>query len=176
MSETEVLITDEAHEAMVAAARAALPRETGGFLAGFRVDDTIVVTRAIVVDDVDSTGGSYLRRGRSASRLLTQLRADAPDIVGYVGEWHVHPANRPPSRTDVVTLRQAARDAGDAVALVVLPFVGKDPRLPVARIGEPTAGRRVILAEATVRTTSTTPAELEARSQVSIDHGGDERP
>jgi len=160
----EILVAQDALDAMVAAGLAALPRETGGILAGYRTDRGIVVTRAVVVPDAASTGLGYLRRQRPASAELATLRATAPKIVGYVGEWHTHPADQPPSQTDIASFRRTAQSTTDHVALVVLPFArGRAQAL------RPLVGHRVgrfrhaVTSPAVARVTPTTSAELEAR-------------
>ena len=97
----------------------ALPVETGGILLGFRTPEAIVVTRAVSVPDPPSSRHSYRLRRRRAQALMSAAQVDAPAVIGYVGEWHSHPADVPPSRTDERALGAAARMAAGPVALLV---------------------------------------------------------
>jgi integrative and conjugative element protein (TIGR02256 family) len=117
-----ILIARAALDATLTAGEQALPVETGGILLGFRAPGVIVITRALVVPDPRSSRHSYLLRGRRAQALMAAARTDAPAVVGYVGEWHTHPADAPPSRTDQRALGAAARLAAGAVAQLVPAF------------------------------------------------------
>jgi integrative and conjugative element protein (TIGR02256 family) len=105
-----------------AAASTSLPKETGGILLGWREPDAIVVARLIEVADPDAGHTTYTRSHAHAEAVLQRALADAPcgDVVGYVGEWHVHPALQGPSRQDRRELRAVARRSAHAVALIVL--------------------------------------------------------
>ncbi|GAA0305402.1 Mov34/MPN/PAD-1 family protein [Kineococcus aurantiacus] len=119
-----ILITRTAlHEAATAGA-AALPMETGGILLGFRTPDLVVVTRTVTVPDPRSNSRSYLRRREPAQALLNAAPMPAQDlqVVGYVGEWHTHPADSPPSRTDIQALGDTARLLDAPAALIVLTY------------------------------------------------------
>ncbi|OHX06863.1 Mov34/MPN/PAD-1 family protein [Micromonospora sp. WMMB235] len=116
----DLLITRQTLDAMIADGMAALPHETGGILLGFRTPNLIVVTRTVTVADPQSSRRSYLRRHRQAQARMAIGRGDAPPVVGYVGEWHTHPADIGPSRTDLRALAAIARLAQGPVALVVL--------------------------------------------------------
>src|SRR4051794_33447492 len=83
-----VLVAQQALDAAVAAGKAALPKETGGILLGFRTPEGLVATRLLVVEDRSSSGHSYLRRRRAAQRLLDVVRRQAGAAVGYIGDWH----------------------------------------------------------------------------------------
>jgi len=162
-----IVVTDEAMEVMLTAGLAALPRETGGILVGFRTEDQVVVTRAAVVPDVGSSGREYRLLKARASDELTRLQVGTAHVLGYVGDWHTHPADVPPSCTDLATLELIAAAAGDIVALIVLPFDRVAPRSTHARIGlrlastRPTRRAQVAIHHAPLTTTSTTADNLE---------------
>lgn len=170
-----VLIAQEALAAVQAAGLAALPRETGGILAGFRTQDGVVVTAAVVVPDASSSGRAYLRREGRARSALEGLRADAPPVVGYVGEWHTHPAEQPPSSTDLATLTQIAAASDDLVALLVLPFDGTVPKPPHVLVCRRRAPRglarrpELVSRPAELTTSSSDTRDLEARAQAALD-------
>lgn len=107
---------------MCEAATVALPKETGGILIGYRTADGVFVTGAIEVRDRRATRTSYRRSHRQATKRLAEaLELEAPDSpVGYVGEWHSHPAPQPPSGQDLTALAETALVATDDIVLVVL--------------------------------------------------------
>lgn len=141
-----VLVAREAIAAAGAAGRRTLPRETGGILLGFRTPDLVVVTRAVVVDDPASSGRTYLRHRRRAQALLNSARQDACSVVGYVGEWHTHSADQPPSRTDLRALAETARMAPSVVALLVIGYSGRGP----ARLHSRVASRKHVMPVAAI--------------------------
>lgn len=122
-----MLIARAALDTVLDAGQQALPLETGGILLGFRTPGTIVITRALIVPDPNGSHRSYLRHRRRAQSLMATAFADAPVVVGYVGEWHTHPADAPPSQTDRRALGAIARLAGGSVALLVPAYSGHGP-------------------------------------------------
>jgi integrative and conjugative element protein (TIGR02256 family) len=111
-----------AFDAASAAASATLPNETGGILLGWREPDAIVVVRLIEVVDACASHTTYTRNHAHAEASLQRALADAEpgDPMGYVGEWHAHPAPLGPGRQDRRELRAIARLSQHPVALVVL--------------------------------------------------------
>lgn len=121
-----ILVTRTAVDAAARDGRTALPRETGGILMGFRTPTAIVVTRMLTVPDPRSSRHSYLRHRRRAQAQMASADTKA-SVVGYVGEWHTHPEDQEPSRTDLRAIGETARLAGGAVALLVLAFPATGP-------------------------------------------------
>lgn len=162
-----VVVTDEAMNIMLTAGLAALPRETGGILAGFRTEDQVVVTQAAVVPDDGSSRRDYQLLEHRASDELNRLKADAAQVVGFVGDWHTHPADVPPSSTDIASLKLVAGAADDLVALIVLPFDHGEPRPAHVRVGcrlgsgRLTRRSRVAIYHASLSTTDITASDLE---------------
>lgn len=119
----DIKLSAEAAQAMRAAACDARPRETGGILIGWRGGTTplaITVCAALVVDDPTAGHATYLLDRDRAQAALDAYLTDHPDPdLGYVGEWHSHPAPQPPSPQDLRSLRASARLAPAPVALVV---------------------------------------------------------
>lgn len=152
---------------MLTAGLTALPRETGGILAGFRTEDQIVVTRAAVVPDDGSSRRDYKLLKHRASDELNRLKGDAAQVLGFVGDWHTHPADVPPSSTDLASLELVARSASDLVALIVLPFDHGEPRPVHVRVGRRLGSRRstrrtrVTIHHAHLSTTDITANDLE---------------
>ena len=119
-------------------ARAALPRETGGILVGWHEGDTVVVTDVLPVPDKRAGGHHYNRNHKRAQRVLDEHRKQIADAnVGYVGEWHSHPAPQPPSHVDLNSLADLTDATDQSVALVVFAV---HPNGTVSPVGA--AGRR----------------------------------
>lgn len=142
MTAPSVTLTVDALDAMQRAGEEALPRETGGILTGFRSGNTIVVTRALLVADPASTYVTYELDRERARAVLDAHRRDAPRVIGFVGDWHTHPRDVPPSALDLVSLARSAADTTDLVALLVLPFTGTRPGRPYARVASAGTTRR----------------------------------
>jgi integrative and conjugative element protein (TIGR02256 family) len=102
-------------------ALAALPRETGGILVGWHEEAIVVVAGMLAVPDKKAGRRHYVRNHKHAQKVLDAHRHTCDDDrVGYVGEWHSHPAPQPPSSVDYNALAELTRDTSDQVALVVL--------------------------------------------------------
>lgn len=123
---------------MTDAADRAIPKETGGILLGFRSDQGLHITGAIEVTDLRATKHAYRRAHRRASKLLAAALADQPSDspVGYVGEWHTHPAPAGPSDIDMHAIAATALAATDQIALVVLARCD-DEWQPIVAVAEP---------------------------------------
>lgn len=117
-----ILITRTGLDDADHAGRAALPVETGGVLLGFRADGLIIVTRTLVVADPGGGRRNYLRHRGRAQELLAEFRSQLPSVVGYVGEWHTHPADQGPSGTDLGSLREVGGLTTGPVGLLVLSY------------------------------------------------------
>lgn len=122
MTAVGILITSTAVGSATTNGLAALPRETGGVLLGFRTPDLVVVTRTLTVPDPRSSPHSYRRHRRRAQAQMAAAGIETTPAIGYVGEWHTHPADCPPSRTDIRALASTARLNPAPVALIVLAF------------------------------------------------------
>lgn len=103
-------------------AREGLPREVGGILVGWREGSHVIVVQDMLL--VPHDGRSHVRYDRDhapAEQLLQQHLAQADNAqLGYVGEWHSHPAPQPPSSLDVSTIRNIAGRLAEPIALIVL--------------------------------------------------------
>lgn len=123
MTRPAVRIASGALTDMQAALHAALPRETGGILLGWRGLPNIVVVDALHVPDPDAAETQYLRRHGAATDALDRYLATShnPDI-GYVGEWHTHPMPSDPSVTDKNSIATAATSTDAPIAIIVLAW------------------------------------------------------
>ncbi len=106
------------------AGRGASPRETGGIALGWYDRGWIVVADLVEVTDPNSTTNTFQRDPVKASRLLSERVQASPDI-GYVGEWHSHPALVRPSLTDRQSIKRLARTSLMPIALVVIALGGE---------------------------------------------------
>lgn len=172
---TTMLIARTALDTVLDAGQQALPLEAGGIILGFRTPGTIVITRALVVPDPNGSHRSYLRHRRRAQSLMAIASADAPVVVGYVGEWHTHPADAPPSQTDRRALGAIARLAGGPVALLVPAFSGDGSvrlhgLIAQARPWPVPAISPVHLEWADVQPVDDTPDSLEAEAATLVPH------
>lgn len=116
-----VVISPQARDALKVAARASSEREHGGILIGYRDTHGITIDDIIEVPDATAARTRYLRREDQARRALTAYldRPGLEQALGYVGEWHTHPAPASPSSTDYHAMRTMARRNRQPVALVV---------------------------------------------------------
>lgn len=131
-------------------ARAALPRETGGILVGWQEGDTVVVTDVLPVTDKRASGHHYNRNHKRAQRVLDQHRKRiADENIGYVGEWHSHPAPQPPSHVDLNSLADLTQVTDQTVALVVFAVHPDGAVSPVGAAGR-RQGRTVTIQELVV--------------------------
>lgn len=116
-----------------ALALAALPHETGGILVGWHDHQTIVVTGMLPVTDKKAGRSHYVRNHARAQKVLNAHRATCgDDRVGYVGEWHSHPAPQPPSHIDYNTIADITCETSQQVALIVLAIQPDNTITPVA--------------------------------------------
>jgi integrative and conjugative element protein (TIGR02256 family) len=111
------------------ALHAALPRETGGILIGWRNNGNVIITDALVVADDQADRTNYNRRQASGRAVLNRYLATATTpLAGYVGEWHTHPEPSPPSATDLASIAGAATQTDAPVAMIVLAWDEKRTR------------------------------------------------
>lgn len=102
------------------AAAAALPRETGGLLLGWWDASKIIVRHAVEVPDPRATTNSWSRdEPRAQAALDAALAAHQHPWLGYVGDWHSHPADCGASSQDVISIRRASRQYTQPLALLV---------------------------------------------------------
>lgn len=106
------------------------PRERGGLLLGWWSDGDIVIRHAVEVLDPTATSTTWTRHQPAAQQALDETRAQYADPrIGYVGDWHTHPASIGISSTDETAVRRASRQYPEPTALlVVLPDGSLDVR------------------------------------------------
>lgn len=113
-----------------ALAAMAHPRETGGLLLGWWQHRVPVVIAVVEVADPNAGRNRWTRDETRATQALERVRRTFPAHVGYVGEWHSHPADVGPSMQDVRAIRRACRKFDEALVLAVVRHGGRiDTRL-----------------------------------------------
>jgi len=99
-----LLLSESAQASMIAAAANAHPNETGGILIGVHTDDGAPwVTRAIEIATDDRSHHHYKIPSGATQPTVHAARRTDPRL-GYLGDWHSHPADIGPSPTDHATL------------------------------------------------------------------------
>lgn len=99
----------------------ALPDETGGILIGYRTSEEVVVTHAFEIPDSDAGPDSYVRRAEPAQRRLDEFLASQPtsSLLGWVGDFHSHPADCRASPRDLGSLRENSQIDRSSLALLI---------------------------------------------------------
>lgn len=128
-----VLTTSEAR------ALKASPYELGGIMVGWwEGNATAVVQDVLPVPDRRAGRTHYERKHSHAQEVLDEYRRKCDDPrVGYIGEWHSHPAPQPPSSIDRGALSALVRKAHTPAALVVLSLTPEGDVVKHALIGRP---------------------------------------
>jgi proteasome lid subunit RPN8/RPN11 len=116
----QISLSRQARSVVEGAAARAHPRETGGILLGWWEEPAVRVELAVEVPDPDATGHGWTRHERAAQLALDEARRAAEHPwLGYVGDWHTHPAVCDASRNDVIAIRRASRQYDHPLALLV---------------------------------------------------------
>ncbi|MFG1909445.1 Mov34/MPN/PAD-1 family protein [Kribbella sp. NPDC048928] len=112
-------------------------KEVGGILVGWwEGPKTAVVHEILVVSDDQSGLNHYDRKHDLAQSVLTKYLSGLEDHrMGYIGEWHSHPAARPPSDIDLEELVAISRRSRRPVVLMVLAVTADDDVIPHVVIG-----------------------------------------
>jgi proteasome lid subunit RPN8/RPN11 len=107
-----IWISETAREDMINAAGASHPLETGGVLVGVALGHSPAggrpwVTNAVEVRSRKSGPGYYELPAGARQLTVMRMRRDDPRL-GYLGDWHSHPADVDPSGTDAHSVASAA--------------------------------------------------------------------
>lgn len=107
-----IWVSEAAREDMINAAAAVHPREAGGVLIGVSLGGSRAggrpwVTHAVEVRSRKSGPVYYELPVGARQRTVMRLRRDDPRL-GYLGDWHSHPADIEPSGTDASSVALAA--------------------------------------------------------------------
>ncbi len=115
-----VMIHSDARQTIDEAARRAAPLEAGGLLLGWWDNEIVIVRSAVEVVDPAASGTSWIRRENLAQRVLDRAIATlGHPWMGYVGDWHSHPAGGGPSVQDLQSIRKASRAYPQPLLLIV---------------------------------------------------------
>lgn len=119
-----VFITESAIADLHAFADGSRPLETGGVLVGVLRDTQPWITSVVEIRDPLRTSTRYVIPS-GATPLAVELARERDARVGYIGDWHSHPADLPVSGTDQTTLRRNARKRKSRRVATIL-FVIRD--------------------------------------------------
>jgi proteasome lid subunit RPN8/RPN11 len=103
-------LTETARDLIVDAATAAQPKETGGVLLGVLTHGRPWITTAVEVPHAAATGVYYELAGGAAPAIVDVMTL-LDSRLGYLGEWHSHPADVGPSELDTRSMRAIAADS-----------------------------------------------------------------
>jgi hypothetical protein len=123
-----VWLSESAADAIVRAAQARHPNETGGILIGVQAMGRPWVTHAPEVPSHDKGPAHFTVPRGSTHPLVAAFRTLDPRL-GFIGDWHTHSRDLGPSPKDLAALRELAQDpAADCPhpLLVVARRVGPD--------------------------------------------------
>lgn len=137
-----VRLSETASALIQTASERAKRAETGGLLLGWWEKNTIVIADALEVFDSSATAASWTRRQSNSQKALdAALTASANANIGYVGDWHCHPAPVGASDTDLQSLARSSTEYPSPLALVVRQadgllrvYVGDQGRLRTVRV------------------------------------------
>ena len=97
----------------------AAPKETGGLLLGWWDKDRIIIEDANELTDKGATTNSWMRHEAQAQESLSHVLESSSELIGYVGDWHSHPANCGASGPDIYALKRASKQYQLPIVLVV---------------------------------------------------------
>lgn len=121
---TEVLLAESAEDIVLRAAISARPIETGGLLLGVWSQHRPWISHVIEIPpQVPSPNHYVLPAGLTHPLVACARRVDRR--LGYLGEWHVHPADAGPSPTDGQTMRRLSFCSATPPILLLARFVAQ---------------------------------------------------
>jgi proteasome lid subunit RPN8/RPN11 len=100
-------ITEDARELLIRTSAMSHPLETGGILAGVLVNGRPWITHVKEIPSRARDHSTYVLPAGETTRAVEALRG-SDDRVGYLGDWHSHPANVGTSSLDIRTLKQSS--------------------------------------------------------------------
>lgn len=98
-------LSDGAAETIKAAAREHHPNEVGGVLLGVSITGRPWITQVTVVPS-EQGSPTYYELPAGARHQAVDRARESDGRLGYVGDWHSHPADIGPSGTDRKTMRE----------------------------------------------------------------------
>jgi proteasome lid subunit RPN8/RPN11 len=126
---TRLLIPQSLLEAVIAHARAEVPNECCGLLAGVIVDGVGRVSQHFPLRNDLASPTEYATNARD---MLDALRATRAAGTEFLAVYHSHPSSAPvPSRKDL-----ERNTWGETVVHVIVSFAGDEPEVRVWWLGE----------------------------------------
>jgi proteasome lid subunit RPN8/RPN11 len=102
-----ILLVEDVHRQLVAAATASEPIETGGILMGVTADRVPWITAMAEIPSASPSPSRYVLPKGETWPELEEARSRDPR-VGYLGEWHSHSVDAGPSLIDRQMMRTLA--------------------------------------------------------------------
>lgn len=127
-----ILLSEDVAAKLIAWSDAAAPFETGGILLGILGDGRPWVVSAVQVASAAPRRYAYELPAGVTRPLVLQAQETDPR-VGYLGDWHSHPADSKASPTDLETYKRALRFArlrSEQAPLLVVIRLGADGWVP----------------------------------------------
>lgn len=112
-------IAEEARESLVRASALNHPLETGGILTGVLVNGRPWITHVKEIPSEAAGHRTYVLPAGETSRAVDVIRG-SDYRVGYLGDWHSHPANVGASPLDIRTLKQSSNSGDVRAPLLVV--------------------------------------------------------
>ncbi len=106
---TDLLLTETAHDVIIRASELADPCEAGGLLLGVHEGRRSWVTHALVIPS-GRPSPSHYELPAGVTQPLVRCAQQVDPRLGYIGEWHSHPADQGPSHTDGETMSRLEPD------------------------------------------------------------------
>lgn len=99
-----LLLSESAQATMIDAAAKAHPNETGGILIGVHTDGGHPWVTCAIEIATDDRGHHHYRIPPGLTQPSVHAARRTDPRLGYLGDWHSHPADIGPSPTDLATL------------------------------------------------------------------------
>ncbi|MCC6237277.1 MAG: Mov34/MPN/PAD-1 family protein [Dehalococcoidia bacterium] len=96
---------------MFVEARRVHPNEAGGILVGVSISARPWITHAVPIPSASASTQHYEIPDDATPAAVDELRRTDPRL-GYLGDWHSHPADLPASAEDVDSLRAITARVG----------------------------------------------------------------
>lgn len=119
MTVSSAWLSETAAETIEAAAREHHPNEVGGVLLGVAVAGRPWITQATIVRSRRGSPTYYELPAGARHRAVDRARTGDARL-GYLGDWHSHPADFGPSATDRRTMRELAAHGDGPKPLLLL--------------------------------------------------------
>ncbi len=111
------------------------PKETGGILLGNFDGKCFYIEKAIGPGlDAEHSLFGFKRNGNFAQAQMDSCIKESSGLVDYIGEWHSHPENIGPSKTDYNSIRWVANNPKYFISIPILGICQKNGSSWVFRV------------------------------------------